>query len=70
MSKATLANALGVVSVAFADILTHVVKLHEQVDILRKLNCHKVLKTRLALFVGIELWSVKLVLPLGLSQLE
>lgn len=55
MSKAALANALGVMSVAFADILTHVVKLHGQVDIFGKINCHKVLKTRLALFVGIEL---------------
>lgn len=42
-------------SVAFADILTHVVELHEQIDIFGKLKCHKVVKTRLALFISIEL---------------
>jgi len=43
------------VSVAFAGILTHVVKLHGRIDVFRKLNCHKVVETRLALFIGIEL---------------
>lgn len=43
------------VSVAFADILTHAVKLHGQIDSFGKLNCHKVVETRLALFIGIEL---------------
>lgn len=58
------------VSVAFADILTHAVKLHWQIDSFGKLNCHKVVETRLALFIGIELLSVKLISPFGLSQLE
>lgn len=43
------------VSVAFADILTHAVKLHGQMGILGKLNCHKAVETRLALFISIEL---------------
>lgn len=43
------------VSVAFAGIFTHAVKLRGQIDIFGKLNFHKVVEARLALFIGIEL---------------
>lgn len=54
MSKVAPANALGV-SVAFADALTYVLKLHGQRAVFGKLDCHKVVGTRLALFPSIEL---------------
>lgn len=57
-------------SVLLLQILLHVLKPHGQIAVYGKFNCHEVVETRLALFLSIELQSIKLVSPLGLSQLE